>query len=239
MDTAWDEHLRHLAGQDIGVTTDALGWSDEPDALMSGNHQWAQGNTGEANFHEYSYPGINGDGEGYGGYEEDMGDEGEEGDEDFEPDYEDDQGGEDDQEDEDYVEPGQGIPQANPGTFQPTIASEADYIKELEERSVRERAVLIESGAEVDFPEDPAEQRECVQRLVEAFKNTENIIDKGCKNGRAAQSAQRIAKGYYPDYEIEMACWEIFVSLPVYVALFKRQVYQHINSQSLTDIISS
>jgi len=221
MDAAWNEHLRHLAGQDIGVTTDALSWSYEPDALISGNHQWAQGNTDEASFHEYPYPGINGDGEGYGGYEEDMGDEGEEGDEDFEPDDE------DDQEDEDYIEPGQGILQANPGTFQPTIASEADYIKELEERSVRERAALIESGAEVDFPEDPAEQRECVQRLVEAFKNTEEIIDKGCKNGRAAQSAQRIANGYYPDHEIEMACWEIFVSLPGYVALQASSLSAH------------
>jgi hypothetical protein len=208
MDPAWDDHLGHLASQDIGVITDALGWSDEPDASMSSNRHWAQGHTDEAHFDEYTYEDVNGEHDGYGRYEEDMGDE-------------------------DYIEPGQGVPQANPGAFRPTITSEAEYIEELQQRSFRERAALIESGAEIDFPEDPAEQQDCVRRLIEAFKNTENIIDKGCKNGRAAQSAQRIAKGYYPDHEIEMACWEIFVSLSFALALFNVEFFDTANHRLL------
>jgi hypothetical protein len=51
-----------------------------------------------------------------------------------------------------------------------------------------------------------------IGRLFVAFKNVNDIKDKPCKNGKPAQSAQRLGGSYYPDMAIEMVCWRIVVS---------------------------
>ena len=61
-------------------------------------------------------------------------------------------------------------------------------------------------------PTDPSEVRAYIKRLFDAFMNTDNVIDKACRNGRAAQSVQRFQGNYYPKEAIEKACWDIFVS---------------------------
>ena len=64
-----------------------------------------------------------------------------------------------------------------------------------------------------DTPTDPSEVRVYIKRLFDAFMNTDNVIDKSCKNGKPAQSVQRFQNNYYPKIVVEKACWEIFVSL--------------------------
>jgi hypothetical protein len=97
--------------------------------------------------------------------------------------------------------------------YQALIRNEAHYYME---NNSRVRADLHEKkadGAVSGAPIDDEMKRYWVGRLFGAFKNTIGIKDKNCKNGKPAQSAQRLASDYYPDKEIEMVCWQIFVSL--------------------------
>jgi len=96
--------------------------------------------------------------------------------------------------------------------YQGLIRNEMDYYME---NNARLRADLHEKktdGAVSGAPTDDEKKQYWVGRLYDAFKNTININDKNCKNGKPAQSAQRLAGSYYPPKEIEMVCWKIYVS---------------------------
>lgn len=96
-----------------------------------------------------------------------------------------------------------------------TILDERQYYQELDKRIRKERGEALSSGDVVDdSPRDPREQREYIARLFNAIKccDKDVISDKPCKNNRPAQAAQRLLGNYYPDIEVEKACWATFVS---------------------------
>lgn len=96
-----------------------------------------------------------------------------------------------------------------------TLRNCEDYLDQVGKRVREQRIVrtrwLADYGDGIDFPTDASEQRAYVKRLMVAMKSTTNVLDKACKNGKPAQAAQRLARGYYPDEEIEMVCWQILV----------------------------
>ena len=97
-------------------------------------------------------------------------------------------------------------------TFTPTIFSEVAYAERVQKRIKDEGEQLMLEGAQTDYPVTQGEQLLWIQKLYDAFKNVKDIVDKPCKNGKPAQSAQRLGGNYYPPEAIELACWEILVS---------------------------
>lgn len=85
--------------------------------------------------------------------------------------------------------------------------------------------------ASSSFPEDNETQKAYVEKMFHAMKNTEeDIMDKVTKSGAPAQAVTRFKNGYYDDVSIKMKCWELFVSLPFYLAR---------STPLLTDVSSS
>jgi hypothetical protein len=95
------------------------------------------------------------------------------------------------------------------GVYQCLIPTEIDYLKQP--RIQVELKELKRSGVPGAKLDDVSAQY-WVGRLFLAFKNIEGIKDKPCKNGKPAQSAQRLSGNYYPDKAVEIACWKIVVS---------------------------
>lgn len=88
--------------------------------------------------------------------------------------------------------------------------------KRIKDQRDRKERLKIDEGELVDFPAPGHEQWAHVKKLIEAIKNTRDILDKPCKNGKPAQAAQRLDRGYYPDQDIELLAWEILVSISFY-----------------------
>lgn len=132
--------------------------------------------------------------------------------------------GEGEEEDDDDDEGGYSPPNhaSDPGndsstTYRGIIQDQDDYYTKRTARRNSEEQKFLDMGVESDCPEDPAEQRVWIGRLFDAIKNTVGIIDKPCKNGAPAQSVQRLKDNYYNDEAIEIACWDILVSLLQYL----------------------
>lgn len=89
---------------------------------------------------------------------------------------------------------------------------EASYLGAIGRRVTHERERLTERGAESGCPSSPKQQRVYIDRLIDAMKNTSDVIDKRGKNGGEAISVRKMRDGVWPDAAIEMACWEIFAS---------------------------
>ncbi|KAF8853712.1 hypothetical protein BDZ45DRAFT_66368 [Acephala macrosclerotiorum] len=85
--------------------------------------------------------------------------------------------------------------------------------KRIKDQRDRKERLKIDEGEPVDFPAPGREQWVHVKELIEAIKNTRDILDKPCKNGKPAQAAQRLDRGYYPDQDIELLAWEILYGL--------------------------
>jgi hypothetical protein len=96
-----------------------------------------------------------------------------------------------------------------------TVLNEEQYYtqlgKRVKEHRKRKTRNILEDGNEVDFPATDGEKQALVKKLIVAMKNTTNILDKPCKDGRPGQAAQRFDRGYYPDEHIEMAAWAVMV----------------------------
>ncbi|KUJ16257.1 uncharacterized protein LY89DRAFT_748795 [Mollisia scopiformis] len=97
------------------------------------------------------------------------------------------------------------------------IRDSDDFFAQLRKRIVEQRLkkskALIDNGDKVDFPETADEQQKYIKKLMVAIKDTSDILDKPCKNGSPAQAAQRLQRGYYPDEDIELACWHVLLGL--------------------------
>lgn len=96
-----------------------------------------------------------------------------------------------------------------------TIFTEAQFFDELAKRVKETRIAnvkaLAEKGEDVDFPATDVERLSYVRKLMDAIKNTTNIVDRPCKNGKPGQAAQRFDRGYYSDRDIELASWKVLV----------------------------
>jgi hypothetical protein len=104
----------------------------------------------------------------------------------------------------------------NGSCYKALIHNQEHYFMEKESRVQADLHEKKADGVVSGAPESDEMKRYWVGRLFEAFKNTVDIKDKNCKNGKPAQSAQRLASNYYPDKEIEIVCWKILVS-PIFV----------------------
>ncbi|KAE8448668.1 hypothetical protein EG329_009094 [Mollisiaceae sp. DMI_Dod_QoI] len=97
------------------------------------------------------------------------------------------------------------------------IRDESHFTQEHRKRIITERnakvKLLNDKGEDIDFPSTVKEQRAYVKKLMDAMKDTNDILDKPCKNGRPAQAAQRLERGFYSDIDIEMASWEVLLCL--------------------------
>ncbi|CZR63404.1 uncharacterized protein PAC_13301 [Phialocephala subalpina] len=97
------------------------------------------------------------------------------------------------------------------------IRDEKDFLtqknKRIKTQRDRKEKLKIDELEAIDFPSTNHELRIHVKRLVDAIKNTDNILDKPCKNGKPAQAAQRLDRGYYPDEDVELLAWEILFGL--------------------------
>jgi hypothetical protein len=110
------------------------------------------------------------------------------------------------------------------GVYQCLIPTEAHYF--AQSRIHLELKELKKSGVQGAALDDVSKQY-WVGRLFLAFKNVEGIKDKPCKNGKPAQSAQRLSGNYYPGKAVEMACWKIVVSfLPCNVLVLFHMDYR-------------
>lgn len=98
------------------------------------------------------------------------------------------------------------------------IRDEKDFLtqknKRIKTQRDRKEKLKIDELEAIDFPSTNRELRIHVKRLVDAIKNTNDILDKPCKNGKPAQAAQRLDRGYYPDEDVELLAWETLVSKP-------------------------
>ncbi|KAM0145151.1 hypothetical protein ACHAP3_000273 [Botrytis cinerea] len=96
------------------------------------------------------------------------------------------------------------------------IYSDLDDMQETRRRRIDERMEAAhEEGRLSGAPDDPADQREFIKDLFEAFNSVETegddaIIDKPTKHGRLSQAATKFKENRYPAYAIEEVCWEIF-----------------------------
>lgn len=119
------------------------------------------------------------------------------------------------EEDEERLSPdrqsGRRVKPNSPLQFPGHIKSEKDYHK----REALRLSAQVEARKQipVDCPTDPKEQQKLVKQLFDAIVNTHQIMDKPCKGGKPAQAVKRIQEGYYPAEAIEMACWNILVSV--------------------------
>jgi hypothetical protein len=85
----------------------------------------------------------------------------------------------------------------SPNGYTPHILTETAYIAKVAER--------YKQNPDSDYPKDDQEaQLQIIKALFEAFRNTEDIIDK-------PQVALAFKDASIPDDEIEMVCWELMV----------------------------
>ncbi|TGO50554.1 hypothetical protein BCON_0181g00210 [Botryotinia convoluta] len=106
-------------------------------------------------------------------------------------------------------------PRGPPGPYR-AIYSDLNDMQETKRRRIDERMeAAYEEGRLSGAPVDPADQREFIKDLFEAFNSVETegddaIIDKPTKHGRLSQAATKFKENRYPAYAIEEVCWEIF-----------------------------
>jgi hypothetical protein len=103
-------------------------------------------------------------------------------------------------------------PKVSHGGYRALIKSEKAYNLSKKARIRAETVEKKEDGVVSGAPKDDPGKLYWIGQLFYAFKNTLDIKDKPCKNGKPAQSAQRLGGHYYPDIEIEKVCWKIYVS---------------------------
>jgi hypothetical protein len=95
------------------------------------------------------------------------------------------------------------------GIYRGLLLNQAQYFSV---NRISEELKELTRGGSVLIEMSDIEMQYWVGRLFLAFKNIEGIHDKKCKNGKPAQAAARLNANYYPDKEIEKACWRIVVS---------------------------
>lgn len=129
------------------------------------------------------------------------------------------------------------IPRGPAGPYR-AIYSDLDDMQETRRRRIDERMEAAhEEGRLSGAPDDPADQREFIKDLFEAFNSVETegddaIIDKPTKHGRLSQAATKFKENRYPAYAIEEVCWEIFVSTTL---IFSRpRSFQNTNEKKHT-----
>ncbi|KAF7903510.1 uncharacterized protein EAF01_006559 [Botrytis porri] len=116
---------------------------------------------------------------------------------------------------EEHVRPMLSAPRGPPGPYR-AIYSDLNDMKETKRRRIEDRLdAAYDEGRLSGAPVDPADQREFIKDLFEAFNSVETegddaIIDKPTKHGRLSQAATKFKENRYPAYAIEEVCWEIF-----------------------------
>jgi hypothetical protein len=63
------------------------------------------------------------------------------------------------------------------------------------------------TSSAVGVPQTEKQEKECVRRLVKAFKDTSRALDK-----KTSAYRRRFERGYYDDHAIEFCAWNILVS---------------------------
>lgn len=120
---------------------------------------------------------------------------------------------------EEHLRPMSSAPRGPPGPYR-AIYSDLNDMQETKRRRIDERMeAAYDEGRLSGAPVDPADQREFIKDLFNAFNSVETegddaIIDKPTKHGRLSQAATKFKENRYPAYAIEEICWEIFVSRP-------------------------
>jgi hypothetical protein len=107
-------------------------------------------------------------------------------------------------------------------TYQEYFKDEADFRARRDERIQSAYESRDSTRAAIGFPEDPEEQRACVKLLFDAIKNLDSIVDGQTVQKKDAQSVQWIKNNHYPDVVIEVACWDILVSVFFVLYLWSR-----------------
>jgi hypothetical protein len=99
--------------------------------------------------------------------------------------------------------------------FQGIVRNE-DHYNDIQARRSRKASHNSQVN---DIPESEEEQRALVKQLFESIINTDDVLDKPSKDGKPAQAVRRFRNGFYTSKEIELKCWEILVSYPLYISL--------------------
>ncbi|TGO68533.1 hypothetical protein BOTNAR_0023g00110 [Botryotinia narcissicola] len=116
---------------------------------------------------------------------------------------------------EEHLRPMSSAPRGPPAPYR-AIYSDLNDMQDTKRRRIDERIeAAYEEGHLSGAPIDPADQREFIKDLFEAFNSVETegddaIIDKPTKHGRLSQAATKFKENRYPAYAIEEICWEIF-----------------------------